>query len=153
MDDLSTLAPEDVFRLAILRSSYPVPVLVKRLKWSESFLRRVTSSEKYFPSFVDVPDFCAAVGNTLVIEWQLARVKAVRRETPDVTPDFLRDQVLALTDELGDVAGRIRAANADKVISKPENRGILKEVLELLNVAHCLAGALREADRRIARHG
>ena len=151
MDELANLAPEDVFRLAIMRSKHPVPILARRLHWSESFLRRVISSEKYFPSFVDIPTFCAAVGNTLVIEWQLARVRHVRKQAPAATPDFLRDQVLTLTDELGHVAGRIRTAAEDNRITKAENRGILKEVLELADTAVSLAGALRAADRKVAR--
>lgn len=151
MDQLANLAPEDAFRLAIMRSKYPFSVLAERLHWSESFLRRVTSSEKYFPSFPDIPDFCAAVGNTIVIEWQFARAKLKKKRTPELTPDYLRDQVLALTDELGDVAGKVRTATADNAITKAENRGILKEVLELADAALALEGTLRENDKRVVR--
>lgn len=151
MEELAHLAPEDAFRLAIMRSNYSSPVLARRLKWSESFLRRVTSSEKYFPSLMDIPDFCAAVGNCIVIEWQLARVHYVKRRSPEVTPNFLREQVLILTDELGDVASRVRQAIDDNCISKTENRGMLKEVLELADVILSLAGILREQEKRVSR--
>ncbi len=153
MDELANLAPEDIFRLAIMRSNFPVPILARRLGWTESFLRRVTSSEKYFPSFVDIPAFCAAVGNTLVIEWQLARVRLEKKNAPATTPAFLRDQVLILTNDLGDVASKIRAVAKDNRITKTENRGILKEVLELADTATALAGALRESDRKVVRNG
>lgn len=145
------LAPEDAFRLAIMRSDYPVKELCKRLGWTESFLRRVLSIEKYFPSYEDIPLFCAAVGNTIVIEWLMARSAAVAQNFPNVTPGLLQGAVLDLSVELGDVAGRVRAAIEDGIITKQENRGILKDILELIGEAVELAGTLRDFDRRIAR--
>lgn len=152
MYELATLAPEDAFRLAIARSKYPLAVLARRLNVSGAYLRRVTSAEKYFPSFVDIPGFCVAVGNTLVIDWLLARVTHGCHPLPAVTPFFLRDQVLTLTSSLGDVAERIILATADNRVTKAENRGILKEVLELLETATALAAALREQDKKVGRH-
>ncbi len=152
MEELAHLAPEDVFRLAIARSQYPLSVLAKRLNVSPAFLRRVTSTEKYFPSFVDIPGFCVAAGNTLVIEWLLARVTAGNTVLPTITPTFLHNQVLCLTSDLGHVADRIIRATADNRITKAENRGILKEVLDLVEAATALAAALRDHDKKVGRH-
>lgn len=55
MEHLANLAPEDAFRLAISRSRHAPSVLAKHLGVSESFLRRVTSAEKYFPSYDRYP--------------------------------------------------------------------------------------------------
>lgn len=137
MEELAHLAPEDVFRLAIARSQYPLSVLAKRLNVSPAFLRRVTSTEKYFPSFVDIPGFCVAAGNTVL---------------PAITPTFLHNQVLCLTSDLGHVADRIIRATADNRITKAENRGILKEVLDLVEAATALAAALRDHDKKVGRH-
>ena len=120
---------------------------------SESFLRRVTSAEKYFPSYEDIPAFCDAVGNTLVIEWQFARVSFTHQSPLSVTSGFLHTQVLSLAKELGHVSEKIITATADNRISKAENRIILKEVLDLLEAATQLAGALRAHDKKVVRHG
>lgn len=153
MEHLANLAPEDVFRLAISRSRHAPSVLAKHLGVSESFLRRVTAAEKYFPSYEDIPAFCDAVGNILVIEWQLARVSFTHQSPLLVTPGFLHKQVLSLTKELGHLSEKIVSATSDSRITKTENRTILKEVLDLLEVATQLAGALRAHDKKVVRHG
>lgn len=152
MEQLANLAPEDVFRLAISRSRHAPSILAKQMGVSESFLRRVTSAEKYFPSYEDIPAFCDAVGNTLVIEWQFARVSGTSQSPQSVTPGFLHTQVLSLAKELGHISEKIIAATADNRISKTENRTILKEVLDLLEAATLLAGALRAHDKKVGRH-
>lgn len=153
MEHLANLAPEDVFRLAISRSRHAPSVLAKHMGVSESFLRRVTSAEKYFPSYEDIPAFCDAVGNTLVIDWQFARVSFTHQSPLSVTCGFLHTQVLSLAKELGHVSEKIITATADNRISKAENRTILKEVLDLLEAATQLAGALRAHDKKVVRHG
>lgn len=153
MDQLAALAPEDAFRLAIRRSAYDLPTLCKRLGWSASFMRRVLSTEKYFPSFEDIPAFCRAVGNIIVIQWQMARVAFTIPEAPAITPDLLQRAVLDLSVELGDVADRVRSAIADGVVTKKETRGITKELLELIESAVGLAGNLKDFDKKVALNG
>ena len=150
MDQLAPLAPEDAFRLAIMRSPYGIHETAKRLGWTDSFMRRVLSIEKYFPSFEDIPKFCAAVDNIIVIEWQMARAAITVHENPNVTSDLLKSSVLDLSAELGDVAHRTRMALEDGEITKREIRGILKELLELINAAIDLAGILKAHERRVA---
>jgi len=152
MDELAGLAPEDAFRLSILRSGFAAPVLARRLNWSESFLYRVTSSEKYFPSYEDLPAFCLAVGNTIVVDWLFARMAKISRDNPEVTPGYLREQVLELSEELGQVAGKVKAAVADDHLTKTELRGLLRTVLHVSATVIGLAEALRAAERKVGRH-
>ena len=81
-----------------------------------------------------------------------ARVTAGNTVLPAITPTFLHNQVLCLTSDLGHVADRIIRATADNRITKAENRGILKEVLDLVEAATALAAALRDHDKKVGRH-
>ena len=153
MDELSRLAPEDAFRLALNRSPYSVKELCERLGWSDSFMRRVLSIEKYSPSYEDIPAFCRTVRNNIVIDWLYARSDFTVEDSPNLTPALLQSSVLDLSAELGDVASRVRMAIADGVITKKENRDIHRELLELISVAVGLSGVLKDFDRKVARHG
>ena len=82
----------------------------------------------------------------------LSGVTAGNTVLPAITPTFLHNQVLCLTSDLGHVADRIIRATADNRITKAENRGILKEVLDLVEVATALAAALRDHDKKVGRH-
>lgn len=134
-----------------MRSNYTLKELCRRLGWNDSFMRRILSSEKYYPSYEDIPAFCAAVGNILVIQWLMAKTVTAAHEFPDVTPALLQASVLDLSVELGSVADRVRSAITDGRITKQENRGILKELLELIGAAIELAGTLKDFERRIRR--
>lgn len=147
MDNLANLAPEDAFRLAVRRSGQTLQGVIKKLGWSESYTRRVMSTERYFPSYEILPDFCEAVGNTIILQWLEARTRHKKEEQPKVTPDYLRDQVMELSTEFGDVASRIKDAVADGRLTKLELRAVRKEVMELVAFGHALAGALGQAEK------
>ena len=63
----------EAFSLAARESGLPFPVICKRMSWSKSYGRRVFRNEKFYPSFADLPRWCAVVGNTIVLQWALAR--------------------------------------------------------------------------------
>ena len=150
---LAHLAPEDAFALAISTSGQEVSTVAKALGCHESLLRRVLTSEKYFLSFEDLPSFCQVVNNTIIIDWQYARAsQPTFAPAPIVDTDYLKSQVIDFTDELGAIAGKVKAAVADGMLSKPELRSILREVLDLEAQALTLAGALREAEKKVGRY-
>ena len=153
MRELASLAPEDAFRLAIFRSGLSPKEVAVDLGWTESFLRRVVTSEKYFPSFEDIPLFCQAVDNTLVIEWLQAKTAgSIQGTPPGVTCGFLKDQVIELADKTGAVAGTVKEAVADNRLTKKELRDLIKTVLTLSAIAYSLAGALRNAEKKVLRN-
>ncbi len=135
----------EAFSLAARESGLPFPVICKRMNWSKSFGRRVFRNEKFYPSFADLPLWCAVVGNTIVLQWALARATThgleARFEHVDCQALLLR--VTSMFAEAGNVAARTRDAVADNLLQPHELRSVINGLDDLIEGSLDLLGDLR----------
>ncbi|ABM29789.1 phage regulatory CII family protein [Nitratidesulfovibrio vulgaris] len=138
----------DAFKLAVEQSNRPVTEIAAELGWSESFMRRVFSTEKFFPSFADLPAFCAAVGNLTILHWLLARATfyGIDEKRQSVDCRSLLERVNSVFAEVGDVAHEARRAIADDRIDKAERHRLIGELSDVLEGCMALIADLREMD-------
>ena len=135
----------DAFKVSVQAGHLPVKDLARLMGWSESFARRVFSTEKFYPSFEDLPKFCATVGNMVILQWLLAKATmyGLRPEHQSVDCRALLLRVTDIFTEVGDVATEARAAVQDNRLSAAELRRILSCLQMLLEDGMALTGDLR----------
>lgn len=145
---LHRLDAVDAFKLAIEQSNKTVIEIAQELGWSEFFMRRVFSPEKFFPSYADIPEFCVAVGNLTVIHWLVARTTfyGIDDQRQNVDCRSLLERVNSVFAEVGDVAQEARKAIADDMLDKHERRRLISERSDVLEGCMALVGDLREMD-------
>lgn len=139
----------DAFKLAIEKSGKPLPEIAKDMGWSASFVRRVFSAEKFFPSVVDIPHFCAVLGNQVIIHWQLAAAAfyGLDEAHQDVDCNALLRRVNDIFAEVGDVAAEARTSIADNQLQAHECRRLIKELSDVLDKGMSLVADLRALER------
>lgn len=142
---LHTLDAVDAFKLAAQSCHLPIKEICRLMGWSESFARRVFSTEKFYPSFEDLPRFCAIVGNPIIIQWLLAKAAFYGLNPEHQTVDC-RALLLRVTDifaEVGDVATEARTAVQDNLLQPAELRRLLSALQTVLEDGMTLVGDLR----------
>lgn len=146
---LHHLDPADAFKLAVERSGLSLPEIAKTMGWSMAQVRRVFSAEKYYPSFTDLPRFCAVVGNTTIIQWLLARAtfEGIDESHQDIDCNALLLRVTDIFAEVGDVAEEARRAASDNQLQEVELRRLIKELSDVLERGMALVGDLRHMER------
>ena len=135
----------EAFSLAARESGLPFPVICKRMNWSKSYGRRVFRNEKFYPSFADLPRWCAVVGNTIVLQWALARATTHGLEAQFDHVDC-QSLLLRITDmfaDAGTVAGRAREAVGDNLLQPHELRAVVNGLDALIEGSLDLLGDLR----------
>lgn len=146
---LHHLDPIDAFKLAIEKSGKPLPEIAKDMGWSKSFVRRVFSADKFFPSMADIPRFCAVLGNQVIIHWLLARATfyGLDEAHQDMDCNALLRRVNDLFAEVGDVATEARTSIADNKLEPVECRRLIKELSDVLDRGMSLVSDLRALER------
>lgn len=142
---LHKLDAVDAFKLAVQSSHLPVKEVSRLMGWSETFARRVYSTEKFYPSFEDLPKFCAVTGNMIIIQWLLAKAAFHGLDAAHQTVDC-RALLLRVTDifsEVGEVATEARAAVGDNLLQPVELRRLVVALQAVLEDGMTLVGDLR----------
>lgn len=142
---LHTLDAVDAFKLAAQSCHLPIKEICRLMGWSESFARRVFSTDKFYPSIEDLPRFCAIVGNPIIIQWLLAKAAFYGLNPEHQTVDC-RALLLRVTDifaEVGDVATEARTAVQDNLLQPAELRRLLSALQTVLEDGMTLVGDLR----------
>lgn len=146
---LHTLDAVDAFKIALQSAHIPIKELCRLMGWSESFARRVFSTDKFYPSFEDLPRFCATVGNAVIIQWLFAKAAFYGLDEDHEAVDC-RALLLRVTDifsEVGDVATEARAAVQDNRLRPGELRRLLSTLQLVLEDGMSLVGDLRSMEQ------
>jgi hypothetical protein len=146
---LRHLEAVDAFKLAVEESGRPLPEIAQAMGWSMPQARRVFSAEQYFPSYPDLPRFCAVVGNLTVVHWLFAKATFYGFDEQHQSLDCA-DLLLRVTEifgEVGDVADEARRAVVDNRLDALELRRLIKELSDLLERGMALVGDLRQMER------
>lgn len=137
-------APE-AFSFAATISGLSFAEICAGMRWSKSFGRRVFRNEKFYPSFEDLPRFCAVVKNTIVLQWALARAvtHGLEEEFDQVDCQGLLLRVTGMFADAGVVASRTRQAVEDNLLQPQELRRIVSGLDALTDGVLDLLGDLR----------
>lgn len=140
----------DAFKLAWERSGKLLPQLVSEMGWSASHARRVFSTERYFPTYEDLPRFCNVVGNTVVVQWLQVQALnyGVNPEHQDVDCAALIKRTGELFGEMSDVGQEASEAIKDGKLEPIEMRRIIRELNDVVNRSIELIGDLRALERQ-----
>ncbi|WP_302413475.1 hypothetical protein [uncultured Desulfovibrio sp.] len=151
---LHKLEAAEAFTLAAQASGLPFPEICNRMRWSKSFGRRVFRSEKFYPSFADLPRWCAVVGNTIVLQWALARATThgLEAEFARVDCQALLLRITEMFADAGTVAARTREAVGDNLLQPQELRAVVHGLDALIEGGLDLLGDLRH-ELKGARRG
>ena len=135
----------EAFSLAARESGLPFPVICKRMSWSKTYGRRVFRNEKFYPSFADLPRWCAVVGNTIVLQWALARATThgLEAQFDHVDCQALLLRITGMFADAGTVAARTREAVGDNLLEPHELRSVVKGLDALISGTLDLLGDLR----------
>lgn len=153
---LHAIEAVDAFKLAMQSSHLSFREISRLMGWSETFARRVFSAEKFYPSFENLPKFCAVTGNMVIIQWLLAKaaVHGLNPEHPSVDCRALLLRVTDIFADAGDVAAKARAAVKDSLLRPHEIRRLLSALQVVLEDGCALLGDLRaQVQRQGAERG
>lgn len=148
------LEASEAFSMAARASGIPFPEICKRMDWSKSYGRRVFRNEKFYPSFADLPRWCAVVGNTIVLQWALARATThgLEDQFDHVDCQALLLRITDMFADAGAVAARTRDAVADNLLQPHELRAVVNGLDALIEGTLDLLGDLRH-ELKEARRG
>ncbi|ADU61447.1 MAG: hypothetical protein KUA35_09240 [Pseudodesulfovibrio sp.] len=143
----------DAFKVAIMKSSKELPAVAREMGWSDSHTRRIFSTDRYFPSFEDIPKFCHVVGNTLVVQWLQAKAMTygLPQDVRNLDCENLVWKIGELFAEVGDVGRKGQEAIADGQLEAHELREIINEVKDVLTAGMELVGDLRVLERELSK--
>lgn len=143
--------------LAVGRSPLSREDVAFRMGWSPSFAGRIFNpSENYWPSVLSIPQLCATLGNTDLIDWLQVQAAALmegqfcsnshlRKEGP------LLRHMTSIGAELGDMLHEVEAAvEGDGNVDGTEAKRIIREARGMLQKLDELVGAMtaiREEER------
>ena len=152
---LHKLEAAEAFTLAAQARGPAVPENSNSQRWRNRHGRRVLRSAQIYPSFADLPRWCAVVGNTIVLQWALARATThgLEAEFARVDCQALLLRITEMFADAGTVAARTREAVGDNLLQPQELRAVVHGLdaridggLDLLgDQRHELKGALRRA--------
>lgn len=148
---LRELDAVDAMKLAVALSGKHVTDIAKEMDTGLYLVRRWFSTEKYFPSFEDIPLFCRTVGNMTLINWlQVQAMAGDKVEHSDINCAALVGRVGELFGEMGDVGLEAQEAVKDGILESFELRRVIKEVTEVVAKGNQLVADLRIAERALA---
>lgn len=150
---LENLDAIDAFKLAIEQSDKDLPTIAREMGWSESYVKRVFSTEKFFPSVLYIPQFCHVVGNNMVLQWLQAKAMTygLPEENRNLDCENLVFRIGNLFAEVGDVGRKGQDAIADGKLEPHELRAIIDEVKDVLTEGMDLVGDLRILERDLTQ--
>ncbi len=150
-DALSRLDAVDAFKLACMESGKGLDAIAREMGWSLAHAKRIVSTARYFPTYEDLPRFCAVVGNRLVLEWLLvsARRLGVPSRHDALSCNGLIFRIGELFSEAGDVGQAGQEAIADQRLEPVELRRLIKELRDVVVKALTLIGDLRTQERAL----
>ena len=155
--DLTAMHPSEAWEQALRISFAPPEEVQAGMGWSVHLLRRFLSTERFYPSYMDIPKFCRLTGNELVIDWLTANTREPEpeRAAPMLGCFELMERVALIFSASGEVAKKARAAVADRRITPAELRSVIKVLelstsgnLRLLNELRAMAQELAQTSRR-----
>jgi hypothetical protein len=157
-DDVKAMArldAVDVFKLAVDRSEKGLPQVAREMGWSDSHARRVFSTDRYFPSFEDLPRFCAVVGNTIIVQWLQVRAMTYgfQPQPQAVTCETLVQRIAELFSEMGDVGQKGADAIKDHILEPREIRSVIRELNDVVDKCMDLVADLRAMERTMTEGG
>ncbi|VFQ44364.1 phage regulatory CII family protein [Desulfoluna butyratoxydans] len=127
-----------VMELAVSVSGKTRADLQNDLKWTRSRVTRICNpNAHYWPSLPDVPFFCNALGNTILIDWLAASCDESAKASLDAASKDDTKEVLRLMNsigkEMGDVHEAIqKALSNDGEVDDVEARRIAREGYDVI---------------------
>lgn len=123
----------DVIRQAVLMSGKPQEEIEALAGLRPGILDQYASRhDQRWPSLLNIPAICQALGNDLLIAWLQAQYEslALRHYPQEISgPELLRETVASAA-EFGDVARAVEAALKDEKLTRRERMAIRREAME-----------------------
>lgn len=137
-DALAKMTPGGIMEMAVAMSGKTRAQIEVDLGWTKSRVTRICNpNAHYWPSLPDVPVFCNALGNTLLIDWLKARcdahsVEKLESASEDDTLEVLR-LMSSIGREMGDVHKVIeKSLSNDGLVDEVEARRIAREGYDVI---------------------
>lgn len=95
--------------------------------------------EAYYPNPCNIPTLCAALGNTVLVDWQVAQVAEVCPESIIVGAKDLTDAALSITGYVGKFCESVRLHVEDGQVSRREakdSQGQIAAMMDRLKSMH-----------------
>jgi hypothetical protein len=152
---LAGLDAVDAFKLAWERSGKTMPQIMREMGWSEYHAKRVFGTERYFPTFEDLPKFCNVAGNTIVVQWLHVQAMQYGVEPQHINVDCaeLVKRIGDLFGEMSDVGQEASDSIRDGILEPKELRRIIRELNDVVNKSMTLIGDLRALERSLKEQG
>lgn len=145
LDALRNMSLPDALTQARILSGMSPEEVGAAMGWQPSHANRVFSPEAYWPTLPTIPKLCAKLGNTLLLDWLYVQAEAgglaLTHEAMD--PAALRDGLLSLFKEVGDLAREAEQALADGAIQRIDARRLLREAHDIMAVCIDICAKLR----------
>lgn len=150
---LRHLDSTDVFKLACVESGKGMDQIAREMGWGISHAKRIFSANRYFPTYEDLPKFCAVVGNQLIVQWLqiMAEGDGQPPKHAEVDCSSLVFRIGELFSEAGDVGAAGQSAIEDMKLEPRELRRIMKELRDVIVKSLALMGDIRAQERQLAK--
>lgn len=133
--NLLDMSAADVIRQAVLMSGKNQEVIEAEAGLRPGILDQYASrQDHHWPNMLNIPRLCQALGNDLLIQWQVAQYEAgaVRHAVPDMPCAALLRETVTSAAEFGDLARAVEAALKDDKLTRKERMTVRREAQELV---------------------
>ncbi|MFV0349222.1 MAG: phage regulatory CII family protein, partial [Halodesulfovibrio sp.] len=129
--------------------------IMREMGWSEYHAKRVFGTERYFPTFEDLPKFCNVAGNTIIVQWLQvhALLYGIEPKHQNVDCAELVKRIGDLFGEMSDVGQEASDSIRDGILEPKELRRIIRELNDVVSKSMTLIGDLRALERSLKEGG
>lgn len=141
--DFSTMSLPAAMGLSVSLSGMTHDEIASAVGWSSANGNRILNpSDDYWPTLPNLPRFCRAVGNTILIEWAEAQVTALPESVRPLDSVTLIKSMGDMFREMGELAKAGADAADDGNLEPGEAAKLIRELKDVLRVGSGMLSGL-----------
>lgn len=142
--DLKGVSAKSALRMAIACSGKTNEEIRTAMGWSQSFAKKVFSSQEAMPSFVNMPKLCSVLGNRILPQWILQNANGPVPNYEAMDAYGLLADMGSLFETMGTFARTGHAAISDWKLSREEAWELLHQLRNFFEIQSCMFAELEE---------
>lgn len=141
---LKDMSPKAALRMAIAYSGKTNRQIQEEMGWSNSFSKKIFSSQEALPSYAQFPKLCTVLGNSILPQWVLQNMSTKISRVSPMDAKTLLEGMAGMFDIMGDFAKEGHEIVKDWNVSPDEAWILLKRLRDFFELESLMFAQLEE---------
>lgn len=141
---LKDMSPKAALRMAIAYSGKTNRQIQEEMGWSNSFSKKIFSSQEALPSYAQFPKLCTVLGNSILPQWVLQNMSTKISRVSPMDAKSLLEGMAGMFDIMGDFAKEGQEIVKDWNVSPDEAWILLKRLRDFFELESLMFAQLEE---------